>query len=114
MKNRNLVYSTDQGRLCPECEESAGDCRCNDDQVIGNGNVLIALETKGRKGKGVTTVKGLPMTENELKELGKKLKTQCGTGGSVKDGTIEIQGDNRQKIKLLLEAAGYKSKFSGG
>jgi len=114
MKNRNLVYSTDQGRLCPHCEQSTSECQCKNEQTVGNGNVLISLETKGRKGKGVTIVKGLPITEDELKVLAKRLKAQCGTGGAVKNGQIEIQGDNRQKLKDLLEKEGYKSKFSGG
>lgn len=114
MKNRNLVYSTDQGRLCPDCEQAASECQCKNEQIVGDGKVLIGLETKGRKGKGVTIVKGLPITEDKLKALAKKLKAQCGTGGAVKDGQIEIQGDNRQKLKDLLEKEGYKSKFTGG
>ncbi|RBP84723.1 translation initiation factor [Marinomonas rhizomae] len=114
MKNRNLVYSTDQGRLCPDCELSTSQCKCKKESVIGNGKVLISLETKGRKGKGVTVVAGLPLAEDALKQLGKKLKTQCGTGGAVKDGQIEIQGDNRAKVKELLEKEGYSSKFTGG
>ncbi|KZN13170.1 stress response translation initiation inhibitor YciH [Marinomonas sp. TW1] len=114
MKNRNIVYSTDQGRLCPDCEQPTSECQCQSTEVIGDGNVKIALETKGRKGKGVTTVKGLPLNESELKSLAKKLKAQCGTGGSVKEGQIEIQGDNRQKLKTLLEKEGYSSKFVGG
>lgn len=114
MKKRNLVYSTDQGRLCPDCEYSVEDCQCKNEQIIGDGKVLISLETKGRKGKGVTVVKGLPITQDELKKLGKKLKTQCGTGGAVKDGQIEIQGDQRQQIKVMLEKEGYSSKFNGG
>lgn len=114
MKNRNLVYSTDQGRLCPSCERSTSDCQCKNESVIGNGKVLIALETKGRKGKGVTVITGLPLAEDALKVLGKKLKTQCATGGAVKDGQIEIQGDNRNKIKELLEKEGFSSKFTGG
>lgn len=114
MKKRNLVYSTDQGRLCSECESPIDHCQCKLDQVIGSGKVLISLETKGRKGKGVTVIKGLPLNEEALKTLGKKLKTQCGTGGAVKEGQIEVQGDNRQKIKELLEKEGFPSKFSGG
>ncbi|BDX02845.1 MAG: translation initiation factor Sui1 [Marinomonas sp.] len=114
MKNRSLVYSTDQGRLCPACEHPVTDCQCKDDTVVGDGKVRIALETKGRKGKGVTVVTGLPLTEDKLKTLGKKLKTQCGTGGAVKDGHIEIQGDHRQKLKDLLEKEGFSSKFTGG
>ena len=114
MKKRNLVYSTDQGRLCPDCEHSVEDCQCRSESKIGDGNVRIQLDTKGRKGKGVTLVTGLPLTTDQLKALAKKLKAQCGTGGAVKDGNIEIQGDNRNKIKELLEKEGYKSKFSGG
>ncbi len=114
MKTRNLVYSTDQGRLCPDCEKQTTLCECKDLSVLGDGNVRIALETKGRKGKGVTLITGLPLTENDLKTLGKKLKAQCGTGGAVKNGQIEIQGDNRQKVKSLLEKEGYSSKFTGG
>ena len=114
MKNRNLVYSTDQGRLCPDCERPLENCQCKNDTIIGDGKILISLETKGRKGKGVTIIKGLPLKEEDLKKLGKKLKAQCATGGAVKDGQIEIQGDNRQKIKELLEKEGYTSKFSGG
>ncbi|QUX95899.1 stress response translation initiation inhibitor YciH [Marinomonas sp. CT5] len=113
MKKRNLVYSTDQGRLCSDCEQPIADCMCKNESIVGNGKVLIALETKGRKGKGVTVVTGLPLAEDMLKNLGKKLKTQCGTGGSVKDGQIEIQGDNRQKVKELLEKEGFPSKFTG-
>ena len=114
MKNRSLVYSTDQGRLCPSCEHPVTDCQCKDDTIVGDGRVRIALETKGRKGKGVTVITGLPLTEDKLKTLGKKLKTQCGTGGAVKDGHIEIQGDHRQKLKDLLEKEGFSSKFTGG
>ena len=114
MKNSNLVYSTDQGRLCPSCERPVSDCHCKNEAIVGNGKVLIALETKGRKGKGVTIVSGLPLTEDALKALGKKLKTQCGTGGAVKEGRIEIQGDNRQKVKELLEKEGFSSKFTAG
>lgn len=114
MKTRNLVYSTDQGRLCSDCEFPISECQCKKNDVLGDGKVRIALDTKGRKGKGVTVITGLPLTEDQLKTLGKKLKAQCGTGGSVKDGQIEIQGDNRQKVKELLEKEGFSSKFTGG
>ena len=114
MKNK-LVYSTDQGRTCPECENSLENCSCNDaTKVLGSGNVKIQLETKGRKGKGVTLVKDLAMTTDELKVIGKKLKNHCGVGGSVKDGTVEIQGDQREKIKAFLEGQGIKAKIAGG
>ncbi|MCB5161919.1 stress response translation initiation inhibitor YciH [Marinomonas algarum] len=114
MKKRNLVYSTDQGRLCSECEAPIDDCQCRKTTLVGDGKVRISLETKGRKGKGVTLITGLPITEDALKVLGKKLKAQCGTGGAVKEGNIEIQGDNRQKVKVLLEKEGFTSKLSGG
>ncbi|MGR0279801.1 stress response translation initiation inhibitor YciH [Marinomonas dokdonensis] len=114
MKKRNLVYSTDQGRTCPECEHAIDDCQCNQSSILGDGNVRITLETKGRKGKGVTLVSGLAMTLDEMKQLAKKLKAQCGTGGAVKDNQIEIQGDNREKIKDLLQKQGVSAKISGG
>ncbi|MEO9656359.1 stress response translation initiation inhibitor YciH [Marinomonas sp.] len=114
MKKRNLVYSTDQGRTCPECEQAIDDCQCNQSSILGDGKVRITLETKGRKGKGVTLVSGLAMTLDEMKQLAKKLKAQCGTGGAVKDNQIEIQGDNREKIKDLLQKQGISAKISGG
>ncbi|MBJ7538200.1 translation initiation factor [Marinomonas sp. C1424] len=113
MKKSNLVYSTDQGRLCPECEQALENCNCQQNQILGDGKVSIKLETKGRKGKGVTLVQGLALTLDDMKILGKKLKAQCGTGGAVKDGAIEIQGDNRQKIKELLLKEGFSSKITG-
>lgn len=114
MKKTKLVYSTDQGRTCPDCEQAIDQCQCQQNQVVGDGNVRIMLETKGRKGKGVTLITGLAMTLDEMKKLGKQLKAQCGTGGSVKDSHIEIQGDNREKIKALLEKQGIRAKLSGG
>lgn len=101
-----LVYSTDQGRI--------QDDEDNRDEILGTGNVKIQLETKGRKGKGVTLVKDLAMNAEDIKALGKKLKNHCGVGGSVKDGTIEIQGDQRTKVKAFLEGQGIKAKLAGG
>ncbi len=76
--------------------------------------VKIGRETKGRGGKGVTIISELPLDEEELKALAAKLKAKCGTGGTVKDGRIEIQGDQRDKLSSELEALGYKVKRSGG
>lgn len=113
MKNK-LVYSTDQGRICPECEHNLDDCQCHDSsKVLGSGNVKIQLETKGRKGKGVTLIKELALNAEELKVLGKKLKNHCGVGGSVKEGVIEIQGDQREKIKAYLDSQNIKAKIAG-
>jgi predicted translation initiation factor SUI1 len=76
--------------------------------------VRVGRETKGRRGKGVTTVSGLPLDETELRDLAGVLKQRCGTGGTVKDGVIEIQGDQRDRISAELEKLGYKVKRSGG
>ncbi|WP_111979073.1 stress response translation initiation inhibitor YciH [Algibacillus agarilyticus] len=106
-KDLNLVYSTDSGRIkTPEKEQKA--------QTFTDGFVRVRRETKGRKGKGVITITGIPLTGAELKAVAQKLKKKCGTGGSVKDGVIEVQGDKRDVIKAELEALGYKVKFSGG
>jgi translation initiation factor 1 len=110
------VYSTDKGRLCPDCGAVKADCRCklvahaND----GDGIVRLHRETKGRGGKAVTIVKGLPGDAATLKNHAKKLKQRCGVGGAVKDGNIEIQGDRRVEIQSLLEAEGFTVKIAGG
>jgi translation initiation factor 1 len=74
----------------------------------------VSRETKGRKGKGVTLVTGIPLDEKELKAFAKILKAKCGTGGTVKDGVIEIQGDQRDVLVPLLQAKGWLVKRSGG
>lgn len=76
--------------------------------------VRVGRETKGRRGKGVTVVTGVPLRGDALKELGKKLKQQCGSGGTVKDGVIEIQGDHRDKVVAALATYGWDVKRSGG
>ena len=112
-----LVYSTQGGRACPKCRQAQADCRCAAlaaSAVLGDGKVRVRRETAGRKGKGVTVVLGLPLTLAELTETGKKLKAACGTGGTVKDGTIEIQGDHLEKVMAWLTQAGYSPKKAGG
>ncbi|RJG47737.1 stress response translation initiation inhibitor YciH [Motilimonas pumila] len=101
-----LVYSTDSGRIAPEKAEAA--------VPESDGFVRIRRETKGRKGKGVTCISGLGIDEKALKVLAKELKKRSGTGGSVKDFVIEMQGDQRDLAKEMLEKKGYKVKFSGG
>lgn len=111
------VYSTDLGKLCPQCQHAIDQCQCQSiqaDRLLGDGNVRILRETKGRKGKGVTLITGLAMNADELKQLAKELKQRCSTGGSVKGGTIEIQGDQRTLIHALLEQKGIKAKLAGG
>lgn len=115
----SLVFSTEKGKLCPGCNEALDACICDqlaDQQRLDglDGVVRIRRETSGRKGKGVTTISGVPLAEKELKLLAKKLKQQCGTGGALKDGIIEIQGDHRDKLKQLLEKQGYTVKLAGG
>lgn len=113
-----LVYSTEFGRVCPGCGKSVGECVCaglrRAEVVVGDGIVRIARQTKGRGGKGVCLISGLPLSEVQLKELAGKLKAKCGTGGTVKDGIIEIQGDNRERLQTELEKLGYKVKLAGG
>lgn len=107
-KNTRLVYSTDQGRIKePDTTPPA---------VSDNGDGIVRLrrETKGRKGKGVTLVTGLGLAGDELKDLAKQLKQHCGVGGAVKDGVIEMQTDDRDKLKALLEKAGFTVKLAGG
>ena len=82
--------------------------------VQGDGIVRIRRETKGRKGKGVTTLSGFNMSESELKVLAKQLKQKCSTGGTVKNGMIEIQGDHREILKVELQKRGLTAKLAGG
>lgn len=105
-KNSKLVYSTETGRIKEEKPKA--------EIPQGDGIVRVRRETAGRNGKGVTTITGVPLAEAELKELAKALKVSCGVGGSVKEGVIEIQGDQREKIKTELEKRGYKVKLAGG
>ncbi|NQY02874.1 MAG: translation initiation factor Sui1 [Halieaceae bacterium] len=111
-----LVYSTDGGRLCPQCHRTSTQCACGDQAPasLGDGIVRIRRETKGRGGKAVSVVEGVPLAGAELKALAKVLKQRCGVGGAVKDGCIEIQGDQRAILKEALEKRGYTVKLSGG
>lgn len=112
-KSKNLVYSTDpvlNQRIHLDQKKST----TNSPAEPQDGIVRIHRESKGRGGKGVCVIHGLAMREDELKELAKKLKQHCGTGGTVKNDTIEIQGEQREKIKLFLEKLGHKVKLAGG
>lgn len=109
------VYSTEQGKICPDCDHPIADCICSADSVPeGDGIVRLKRETKGRKGKGVTLVEGVLLAPSDLKTLAKELKTKCGTGGTVKNGVIEIQGDVRDVLMELLQNKGYTVKKAGG
>lgn len=110
-----LVYSTDSGRMCPDCRQSADACRCAEAVLPqGDGVARVRRETKGRGGKTVTTVSGLILGPDELKALAKRMKARCGCGGSLKDGVIEIQGDQVELLCQWLSDEGFKAKRSGG
>lgn len=116
---RGLVYSTEHGDMCSECRHAVAECRCAElaeqERVATlDGIVRIRRETSGRKGKGVTTISGLPLPHAELRALAKTLKKLCGTGGSVQAGIIEIQGDHRERLQRELERRGYSVKLAGG
>lgn len=112
-----LVYSTDGGRMCPECRKPLAQCLCKQAAravPVGDGVARVSRETKGRGGKAVTVVKGLPLDDDALAALGKQLRTACGSGGTVKDGVIEVQGDHCDRILATLEKLGHRAKRAGG
>ncbi len=111
-----IIYSTGIGSLCPNCRRAVRECVCPKG-VPGAAapvSVRVGREIKGRAGKGVTTVRGLPMSPADIESLATELKKRCGSGGSVCDGVIEIQGDHRDVIVALLIKRGWPAKKSGG
>lgn len=112
------VYSTELGgRTCPKCANAVQRCRCKKEaaqRIQGDGNVRIFRSSKGRKGKGVSVISGLQLSLEDLKSLAKELKSLCGTGGTVKDGNIEIQGDQRTVLLEALKQRGIAAKIAGG
>ncbi|HEX2171966.1 MAG TPA: stress response translation initiation inhibitor YciH [Dehalococcoidia bacterium] len=128
MADNRIVYSTDRGRIvpCRACGRPAhsGPCgpaleralkdRAKAAPPKGDGIVRILRDKKQRRGKIVTVVTGVPLPEAELTELAGRLKRQCGTGGTVKDGSIEIQGDHCDRLAEILRDLGYQVKLAGG
>ena len=110
------VYSTELGRLCPQCQRKIVACACGKDRPTGAGDgvVRIRRESKGRGGKAVTVIEGIPEHPDELKVICKQLKQRCGVGSAVKDSQLEIQGDQRSTCEQQLESMGYRVKLSGG
>jgi translation initiation factor 1 len=115
-KGSRLVYSTDQGKMCPGCERPVGECECRREAPApkGDGVVRVSRETKGRKGKGVTLVTGLALDADALAQLAGQLRAKCGAGGAVKNGVIEIQGDHRDRLVQKLTQLGHPAKRAGG
>ena len=112
-----LVYSTDSGRVCPDCGQPMADCMCKamaKARPAGDGIVRVSLDTKGRKGKGVTLIQGVPLDDDALAQLSKQLKSACGSGGTTKDGVIEIQGDHRDRLVDELRKLGYTDVKKAG
>ncbi len=115
----SLVYSTETGRTCPECRQPVAACACAAlkaaaARAAGDGVVRVSRETKGRGGKAVSLVRGVPLDDAGLQALAKELKTACGSGGTVKDGVIEIQGDHIATLLQRLAGRGWTVKRAGG
>ena len=110
-----LVYSTEHGKMCPNCHRPIARCICSQSTSAPprDGIVRVGRETKGRKGKGVTLVTAVPLAPAELAELCTRLKKRCGSGGAVKDGVIEIQGEHRDTVIEELSKYGWPIKRAG-
>jgi translation initiation factor 1 len=113
-----LVYSTELGRTCPACRHALADCRCKalaaNSKPAGDGVVRVSRETSGRGGKAVTVIRGVPLQTEALTALGKRLRTFCGAGGTLKDGVLEVQGDHRDRVVDWLAKEGFQVKRAGG
>ena len=111
-----IIYSTGVGSLCPNCRRPVRDCVCPKGApgAAKPGAVRVGRETKGRAGKGVTTVTGLPMSLSDVESLATRLKKRCGSGGTVREGVIEIQGDHRDTLVTELTTRGWTVRRAGG
>jgi translation initiation factor 1 len=112
-----LVYSTEGGRMCPQCRQPQAACQCAQrakQAVRGDGQVRVSRERGGRGGKTVTLVRGLALDAEALAALGKRLRSACGAGGAAKAGVLEIQGDHVERVLALLAQEGHAAKRSGG
>lgn len=115
------VYTTESGRVCPNCGKPVAECQCKKstfggrkDQFPQDGIVRVSLDRKGRGGKAVTLITGLPGSAEDLKSIAAELKRHCGTGGTVKGGVIEIQGDRRDELVAILKEKRFTVKRVGG
>jgi translation initiation factor 1 len=115
-RSSSLVYSTDSGRICPGCGQPVAACQCGQATAppSGDGVLRISREKAGRGGKTVTAVRGALLDAAGLAALAKRLKAASGSGGTVKDGVIEIQGDHADRLLAWLVQDGFKVKRAGG
>ena len=113
-----IVYSTGVGRICPGCRRPIAQCACKSakGQALraDAGAVRVSRQTQSRAGKAVTVITGLPLAAEELSLLASELKRRCGSGGTVKDGAIEIQGEHRDTLVADLTARGWAVRRAGG
>jgi len=116
-----LVYSTEEGQMCPACRKAIGRCGCSAAGPVARGHasgadgiVRVSRESKGRAGKTVTVVRGLALEPTALAALGKQLRTACGAGGAIKDGVLEVQGDHVERVMAVLATCGRTVRRAGG
>ncbi len=114
----SIVYRSDVGRICPGCRRPVAQCACKDPRgkplPNATGAVRVSRQTQGRGGKAVTLITGLPLDEAQLAVLAGELKRRCGSGGTVREGTIEIQGEHRDALVTELQRRGFAAKRAGG
>lgn len=117
MRDENpTVYSTEWGRMCPKCGRPVEQCTCKKAAARpqGAGVVRVSRDSKGRKGKTVTLITGVALADDALRALLSELKRMCGSGGALKDGVLEIQGDHRDAVFDELKKRGFTVKKAGG
>ncbi|MEO5377426.1 MAG: translation initiation factor Sui1 [Magnetococcus sp. DMHC-6] len=116
MLKDKYLYSTEHGRLCSTCQHLLTDCICGQKRLVSStdGVVRIRKESKGRQGKEVTLIQGVTLDPISLRQLGKNLKLMCGSGGTIKEGIIELQGDHVERVMAFLLKQGFVVKRSGG
>ena len=114
MSNSKTVWSSEQGDLRKSSSPQPSPAGRGGFPPPHQQTIYLHRESAGRGGKAVTLVKNLVLSAEDMKSLAKRLKQECGTGGTIKDGVIEIQGEHRERIANVLSKLGYKVKIAGG